>query len=102
MKTEINKQPLDAAFQYYVGSKCIKDTGLITLKDARKMWKDNLDGFKAESIRELSGAYSDTVEMCIWCNMDSVSDYVDQDKYAASSDMRVIDGELYNCTPFFG
>ena len=95
-------QGLDSAFQYYVGSKCIKDTGLITLTDARELWKSNLASFKAESIKSLNSSHGETVEMVIWCNMDSASDYVDQDKYAGSGDMRVINGGLYNCTPFFG
>ena len=84
----------DAAFQYYDGATCIEDTGLITLEEARSLWSKYNKDFKKKAIRALE--YDrDTVEMCIWCNMDSNINYQDIDKTITTHDLEVVDGELF-------
>lgn len=76
-------------FQYYDGYKTIEDTGLITAEEADELWKkyyleakDNLkEGLK--------------VQMCIWKDCTTTTDYHTEEKEINCYDCVVEDGSVY-------
>ena len=99
--SEVESSDLLAAFQYYDGCRCIVDVAEITLQEGLELWGKHLDDFKTRATTSIERDY-DTVEMCLWQNMSNEHNYNDKAKYACSSDMKLIDDELYVCTLFIG
>lgn len=88
-----------ASFQYYDGGQCIEDTGLITLDEAQDLWEKYKEDFSQRAMKSIRED-GEHVEMCVWKNMNHECNYRDQDKYAHSGDMKIINGDLYVVTPF--
>ena len=55
----------DCMFQYYRGNKMIEDTGLITEKEARKLFNKHFDDFKKALVLAQERDY-DYPELAIW------------------------------------
>jgi hypothetical protein len=83
----------DCAFQYYIGSKCIEDTVLITREQADELWEKH----KPQFIKfcEAKNEYLDDAEMALWIDMKSEINYHKTAKRVNSSDVIMKNGVGY-------
>ncbi len=76
-------------FQYATNSQIIRDTGLITRKEAKELFDSNKDDF----IDRLSKG--ENPEMAIWGGCKDSSDYKETLEHWCSDDIKLIDGVIY-------
>lgn len=76
-------------FQYYNGYKTIEDTGLITEKEADDLWKK----YYLEAKDNLKDGLN--VQMVIWGDCNSPTDYSKEEKAIDHYDCVVEDGSIY-------
>lgn len=83
----------DCAFQYYIGSKRIEDTGLITRKEADELWEK----YKPEFIMfcETKHQYLEDAEMALWIDMKYETNYQKTAKRVNSQDVIMKNGFGY-------
>lgn len=78
----------DCMFQYAIRNQVLVDTDLITKSEAIELFNKNKDDFKKRL--ELN----EDPEMALWINCEDNSSYGDT-MYHWDSDLKVIDGQLY-------
>lgn len=83
----------DCAFQYYIGSKRIEDTGLITRKEADELWEKHKPQFI--QFCETKNEYLDDAEMALWIDMKNEINYQKTAKRVNSSDVIMKNGVGY-------
>ena len=83
----------DCAFQYYIGSKRIEDTGLITRKEADELWEKHKPQFI--QFCETKNEYFDDAEMALWIDMGNELNYEKTAKRVHSSDVILKNGFGY-------
>jgi len=78
------------AIQFYNSNgKCFIDDHLLTKDEAINKWKTLLPIFIEEKEK------GNGPEMCIWCEMESVSDYHTKFKYIHADECVIRNGRLY-------
>jgi hypothetical protein len=89
----MKKIPCDCAFQYYIGVRCIEDTGLITREEAEELWEKHKPHFI--KICEEKNEYSEDAEMALWIDMRNEINYHKTAKRVHSSDVIMKNGVGY-------
>lgn len=89
----------DCVFQYYIGTKCIKDTsteeeGLITREEAEELWSVYLDHFR-NACKGIGKNDWEDAEMAIWVNMKYPTNFRETARHLHSGDTFVVDGVVY-------
>jgi hypothetical protein len=79
----------DCAFQYYNGTKMVKDSGLITREQAYELWKEWGEDF-VNQVEMGTGA-----EICIWTNMENDTDYQTDEFHLCADDLFIERGTVY-------
>lgn len=76
-------------FQYHNGHKTVEDTELITLEEANRLWDKYFDEVKSLLVE------GERVQMCIWGDANSNTDYSKVTKEIDYRDCEVENGEIY-------
>jgi precorrin-2 methylase len=82
----------NSLFQYYNGYKTVEDTELITLEEAYQLW----DKYFSEVASLLTD--KERVQMCIWGDAESNTDYSKVIKEIDFRDCVVENGRIYKIT----
>ena len=79
----------NAMFQFASSTELFENTDLITLEDAKEMFKAN----RVKFISELEMGRNP--EMCIWINCETKTSYKQTEEHWCAEDMMYTDGQLW-------